>query len=241
MSRRPSRTDPDRPARAAIVEAAAHLFGEKGYHGTSVRDISNEVGILAGSLYSHIATKQELLAEILRGYSARARAVLEPLEDAPLSTRDKLREVFAIYFRMTAEAPSQARVAVHDFRSLAPDELEASRQRRRDTQAIVVRILEQGVARGEIRPIDPKLVTMAIFSITNWAVEWFDPERATGTDEAASFFADLLIDGVGTANQRRPGGRRGARRARSNEAGRQPWPHARPGPENRPQGSGSTA
>ena len=142
MSRRPSRTDPDRPARAAIVEAAARLFGEKGYHGTSVRDISNEVGILAGSLYSHIATKQELLAEILRGYSTRARAVLEPLEDAPLSTRDKLREVFAIYFRMTAEAPSQARVAVHDFRSLAPDELEASRQRRRDTQAIVVRILD---------------------------------------------------------------------------------------------------
>ena len=152
MSRRPASRDPDRPARAAIVDVAAQLFGEKGYHGTSVRDISSEVGILAGSLYSHIASKQELLAEILRGYAARARAVLEPLEDAPLSTREKLREVFAVYFRMTAEAPSQARVAVHDFRALAPDELEASRQRRRDTQAIVVRILEQGAARGEIRP-----------------------------------------------------------------------------------------
>ena len=128
--------------------------------------------------------------------------MIEPLEDAPLSTRDKLREVFTVYFRMTAEAPSQARVAVHDFRSLAPDELEASRQRRRDTQAIVVRILEQGAARGEIRPIDPKLVTMAIFSITNWAVEWFDPDGSTSADEAATFFADLLIDGVGTPGRR---------------------------------------
>lgn len=208
-SRRPSRLDPDRPARAAIVDVAAHLFGEKGYHGTSVRDISNEVGILAGSLYSHIASKQELLADILRGYSARARAVLEPLEHAPLPTREKLREVFAVYFRMTAEAPSQARVAVHDFRSLAPDDLEESRQRRRDTQAIVERILEQGVARGEIRPTDPKLVTMAIFSITNWAVEWFDPDRATTADDAASFFADLLIDGVGAPGLRRPSTRRG--------------------------------
>ena len=107
--------------------------------------------------------------------------------------------MFAVYFRMTAEAPSQARVAVHDFRSLAPDELEASRQRRRDTQAIVVRILDEGASRGEIRPIDPKLVTMAIFSITNWAVEWFDPDRGTSADEAASFFADLIIDGIGTA------------------------------------------
>ena len=130
--------------------------------------------------------------------------------------------MFAVYFQMTAEAPSQARVAVHDFRSLAPDELEASRQRRRDTQAIVVRILQQGAACGEIRPIDPKLVTMAIFSITNWAVEWFDPDRGTGADEVASFFADLLIDGIGTANQGGPGGRRGAQHARSDQAGQQP-------------------
>jgi AcrR family transcriptional regulator len=196
VSRRPPPREPDRPARAAIVGAAAQLFGEKGYHGTSVRDISNEIGILAGSLYSHIASKQELLAEILRGYTARARAVLEPLEVSPLSTREKLREVFAVYFRMTAEAPGQARVAVHDFRSLDGDELEASRQRRRDTQAIVIRILEHGIAHGEIRSIDPKLVTMAVFSITNWAVEWFDPSGPTSVDEAASFFADLLIDGL---------------------------------------------
>lgn len=205
MSRRLPGSDPDRPARAVIVDVAAHLFGEKGYHGTSVRDISHEVGILAGSLYSHITSKQELLAEILRGYSARARAVLEPLEDSPLSTRDKLREVFVVYFRMTAEAPSQARVAVHDFRSLAPEELEVSRQRRRDTQAIVMRILEQGAVRGEIRPVDPKLVTMAIFSITNWAVEWFDPDGPTTAEETASFFADLLIDGLGTPKSGRRG------------------------------------
>jgi AcrR family transcriptional regulator len=202
VSRHPPHGDPDRPARAAIVDVAARLFGDKGYHGTSVRDISSEVGILAGSLYSHIASKQELLAEILVRYSARARAVLEPLEASPLATRDKLREVFAVYFRMVAEAPSQARVAVHDFRSLAPEELEVSRQRRRETQAIVTRILQEGVDRGEIRPIDPKLVTMAIFSITNWAVEWFDPYGPSSVDETAGFFADLLIDGLGPGRRR---------------------------------------
>jgi AcrR family transcriptional regulator len=201
VSRRPPSSDPDRPARAVIVDVAARLFGDKGYHATSVRDISREVGILAGSLYSHISSKQELLAEILRRYSARACAVLEPLEDSSMSTREKLAEVFAIYLRMTAEAPSQARVAVHDFRSLATDELEVSRQRRRDTQAIVARILEDGIQRGELRPIDTKLATMAIFSITNWAVEWFDPRGTISPEAAARFFADLLIDGMGTGER----------------------------------------
>ena len=199
VSRRPKPADPDRPARSNIVDVAAQLFGEKGYHGTSIRDISNEVGILAGSLYSHIDSKQELLAEICRRYSARARAVLEPLEAAPLTTRQKLREIFAIYFRLASEERAQARVVVHDFRSLSDDELEEGRQRRRDTQRIVVRILEEGAARGEIRTVDPKLVTMAIFSITNWSVEWFDADRGATIDEVADFFANLLIDGLHAA------------------------------------------
>lgn len=197
MSRRPKPADLDRPARAHIVDAAAQLFGEKGYHGTSVRDISHEVGILAGSLYSHIDSKQELLAEICRRFSDDARAVLEPLEHASMSTRDKLREVFAVYLRLVTNARAQARVVVHDFRSLPPKELEEGRRRRRDTQAIVERILADGVARGEIRPVDPRLAATAIFSITNWSVEWFDPDRGADADELATFFADLLVDGIG--------------------------------------------
>ena len=201
MSRAPRPREPDRPARSVIIGAAADLFGEKGYHGTSVRDISSEVGILAGSLYSHIESKQELLAEILRRYAAEAHATLEVLEHAALSTREKLRGVFAVYFRMISKAPSQARVAVHDFRSLEPHELEASRQRRRETQGIVVRILTQGMEEGEIRGVDPKLVATAVFSITNWAVEWYDPAGPMSADQAAAFFADLLVDGLANGTQ----------------------------------------
>jgi hypothetical protein len=124
------------------------------------------------------------------------------LEHAPLSTREKLRGVFAVYFRMISKAPSQARVAVHDFRSLEPHELEASRQRRRETQAIVVRILGQGIERGQIRRVDPTLVAMAVFSITNWAVEWYDPAGPMSAEEAAAFFADLLVDGLADSTTR---------------------------------------
>jgi len=98
-----------------------------------------------------------------------------------------------------AEAMAQA---VHDFRSLEPHELEASRQRRRETQAIVVRILGQGIERGQIRRVDPTLVAMAVFSITNWAVEWYDPAGPMSAEEAAAFFADLLVDGLADSTTR---------------------------------------
>ena len=183
-----------------IIKAAADLFGEKGYHGTSVRDISGEVGIMAGSLYSHIESKQQILAEILRAYSLQAHAVLVPLETAPLSTREKLRAVFATYFRLISESPSRARVAVHDARSLEPAAFDEARQRRRTTQAIVSRIVRQGIDAGEIRAIDTTLVSMAVFSITNWAVEWYDPDGEIDPDEAAGFFAGLLFDGLVAPN-----------------------------------------
>ncbi len=208
----------DRPARAVIIRAAADLFGEKGYHGTSVRDISSEVGIEAGSLYSHIESKQQILAEILRAYSAQAHAVLVPLETASLSTRDKLRAVFATYFRLISESPSTARVAVHDARSLEPEAFEEARQRRRTTQAIVSRIVQHGIDIGEIREINTTLVSMAVFSISNWAVEWYDPAGKIEPDEAAAFFADLLLDGLAAPPDRRSRGARnpgGARPSRT--------------------------
>ena len=179
-----------------IIGAAADLFGKKGYHGTSVRDISNEVGIMAGSLYSHIESKQQILAEILRAYSVQAHAVLVPLEAAPMSTREKLAAVFATYFRLISESPSRVRVAVHDARSLEPAAFEEARQRRRTTQAIVSRIVQQGIDSGEIRETDTTLVSMAVFSITNWAVEWYDPSGEIDPDQAADFFSNLLIDGL---------------------------------------------
>ena len=153
---------PDRPARAVIIGAAANLFGEKGYHGTSVRDISGEVGILGGSLYSHIESKQQILAEILRAFSAEAHAVLEPLETAALSTREKLQAVFALYFRVVSESPSRARVAVHESRSLEPAAFQEARRRRRTTQAIVERIVQQGIETGEIRAMETARVSMAV-------------------------------------------------------------------------------
>jgi hypothetical protein len=65
----------------------------------------------------------------------------------------------------------------------------------------VIRIPDEGAARGEIRAVDPRRVTMAIFSVTNWSVESFDADRGASIDEVAEFFANLLIDGLHAPGQ----------------------------------------
>ena len=196
MTRRRRDLLPDEPARDVMVGVAAELFGDKGYHGTSVRDISRQMGIQAGSLYAHIESKHDLLAEVLRRASARAHAVLEPLELANLPVRVKLTAVIETYLEFIRDAPNEARVSVHEFRWLTPEEQHEARVRRRRTQTIVERIIRAGVESGELRPVDEKLVATMIFSITNWGVEWYGPGRH-GPARQAREIVDVLIDGLG--------------------------------------------
>src|SRR5258707_1075481 len=65
--------------RGALLSAAAQLFGKKGYHATSVRDIAREVGILSGSIYYHVASKEDLLLAV---HEAGVTRILQGVRDA---------------------------------------------------------------------------------------------------------------------------------------------------------------
>ena len=71
-----------RNSRADVVTAAGRLFAERGYHGTSMRDLGKELGLLGSSLYSHVESKQDLLVEVVeegaRLCGASADAALSP-------------------------------------------------------------------------------------------------------------------------------------------------------------------
>ncbi len=82
------------------VKAAARLFKEKGYHATTVQDIANEVGMLKGSLYYHIQSKEQLLTEVLLSAVEVLRGCLTRLLSSDLHPQEKLRR--AILFHTQA-------------------------------------------------------------------------------------------------------------------------------------------
>ena len=183
--------------RDAITSAAVRLFGAKGYNGTTMRDIAQEVGILAGSLYAHIDSKENLLAEIVRSGIEPYIEILQGLEGLQQTPSEKLRAYIVNHVKVVAENPERTFVVFHEWRFLKePERTMAVTMRRRYAQGFT-QIVRDGIACGEF---SAELVEhVAVFSIIgalNWIPEWYSPDGPSSPEAIGNQLADTLIGGL---------------------------------------------
>src|SRR5262249_30651573 len=99
--------------RAVILEAAARLFAQRGYHGASMMDIAADAGIAASVIYDHFATKRDLHLELLNQQASAMAAAPTPPPAGP-SGEDLARHATAAFFRFVEETPSAGRMLFRD-------------------------------------------------------------------------------------------------------------------------------
>src|SRR6266498_5059635 len=120
--------------RSELTREAAKLFARKGYHGTSIGDIADALGVQKGSLYAHIASKEDLLYETMREGANAFHASLDEIpEDLPAT--EKIRLALRGHLRVVAEQLDVATVFVREWRYLEGarrDEIVAERHRYED-------------------------------------------------------------------------------------------------------------
>jgi AcrR family transcriptional regulator len=120
----------DKPAE--ILSAARSLFSTKGYAATSMRDIANAVGLQPGSLYAHMAAKEDLLSTILTEAGDRFLRTVVPLLDAPdVPAAERLQQAIQAHVRVVAENLEEATVFFHEWRSLSGNRRTAALKTRR--------------------------------------------------------------------------------------------------------------
>lgn len=197
--------------RVAILETAAHLFLERGYRSTSMRELASMLKITKPALYYYFQNKEEILVEC---YRAGISSIEGFLDSAELEAGSGLEKVKA-YLRVYATA-----IVSHDFgRCVAMlDDSELSRPARRQVRtmkrgidASIRSFIEEGIADGSINSCNPKLAAFAAAGAINWIGTWYRPDGGLSADEIAHGFAELLTLGLAA----RAGGRSG------NGAGRQ--------------------
>lgn len=179
-----------------IVAAAKDLFHTKGYHATSVRDIADALGILSGSLYAHISSKEDLLHAIADEAADQFVAEVTPLLEAPGSAAERLRLAMRKHMQIIAEHLSTASVFFHEWRSLDPDRREAIKVKRQQVEAVFRQLVEEGIASGEFGHVDPKFAALLVLSALNWSYQWYSPDGPLGPDEIADKYAELVLAGL---------------------------------------------
>jgi AcrR family transcriptional regulator len=180
--------------RAELTRQAARLFAEKGYHGTSIGEIAEALGVQKGSLYAHIDSKQDLLYEtMLEG----ARAFHAGLDEIPDDVRpvEKIRLALRSHLRVVADQLDVATVFVQEWRYLEGERREEILGERRRYEERIRALFREGRDLGELRSdLDDATAALLALSAANWAYTWLQPGR--DTDELADRFFALLIDGI---------------------------------------------
>lgn len=179
-----------------ILDAARYFFSTKGYHGTTIRDISDACGILSGSLYAHINSKEDLLFEITNRGAEAFLGSLRPIVEGPGSPREKLRRGLEAHAKVVADNLEAATVFFHEWKSLSGERREIIQRKRDEYETLWSRILEEGVEKGEFHGHDPKFARLLLLSAANWMYQWYQPEGPLTPEEIADRFAAIILAGI---------------------------------------------
>ena len=183
--------------REAIRNQAIQLFGKQGYTGTSMRDIASAVGVLPGSLYAHIDSKEALLVEIVNEGIGRFLERIEPLVTAPVAPVERLRAMIIAHVEVVADQPERSLVVFHQWRFLGPDNLPLAIRRRREYERCFVEVVEQGMADGSLAShLNPRIAVLTILGALNWTPEWLSPDGRLSPTEVGDLMAGTLLGGI---------------------------------------------
>ena len=186
-----------RRTRDDVVIAAGELFAEHGYHGTSMRDLGRELGLLGSSLYAHVDGKQQLLVEVIdrgtRLFDSAANDALATAEEPEA----QLRALIAAHVDVVLDHRAEVRTFLNEARVLdgrARSKVIAARDR---YEQMFRDVLAAGAADGSFRSdLDPVTSAIFILSILNAIERWYREAGSIGRHELIERISDFALDGV---------------------------------------------
>lgn len=180
-----------------ITDIAAKLFAARGYHATSIQDLSDATGLQRGALYHYIDSKKDLLYRIHERFIDPILAEAREIQSRALPPDEELRAYAHVLMRNVQNYRDQVTVFLHEWKAMQDDESwEAVRESRREFESILQRAIERGVAEGKLRTDEPRLTTLAFLGMINYSYQWFSPHGRLEPDAIADHFADVFLDGV---------------------------------------------
>jgi len=192
------------PTSQLVLDAAAALFCEKGFSGTTTREIAARLNIHQASLYYHVSGKEELLYRIsrltLEAVERQVAAALQPLGNGRASLNAFIRGHLHGLF----ENPNRALASISEFRSLSRHRRELTGLRRKYSD-LLNRELASAVKAGLLRQDIPvSILRLALFNYLNWTPRWYQPSGRLTPDDLAGIYDRVFFEGIVTPGHGRP-------------------------------------
>jgi len=178
--------------RERIIEAAARLFGEKGYHDTTTAEIAEAAGVAAGTIYIYFSSKEELLVAVFEEFLGEHMSRLKEGIERETTAEAKLSRLLALGLRLMQDNPDSARIFLSQLRQSTTMITTVAKRSSRAYKDIIEQVLREGVQSGLCRNISvPAVATMLFGAFQNTVLDWVADDCSydlTGmTDELTEF------------------------------------------------------
>lgn len=184
--------------RQAIEDVASDLFRERGYAGTSIRDIARALSVQGASLYAHVTSKEDVLWAIVERAASRFEAAADLAErdaDArrPGDPAEAIAALVRAHVEVLAADVDEAGVFVNEWRALGQEHRAAILARRDAYEARFRRRIEDGIAVGAFAMTDPAIASTTLLAALNGIAAWYDPEGRLPAGRIADHLVDLTL------------------------------------------------
>jgi AcrR family transcriptional regulator len=182
--------------RQNILEAAAQVFREKGFHGASMNDIAEAVNLQKASLYHHVSSKQEILVEILEQALQLLLTRISTITDQNISADQKLHLMIREYLLILVENIDLASVLLFEHRALERRQQSRHIPNRDKFESLWKDVMAEGVSAKIFQCDDPALATRALLGQLNWTITWYDPRGPKTIEQIADSYSKMFLDGL---------------------------------------------
>lgn len=183
--------------RGIILEAAVQVFSSKGYHNTRMEEIAMVAGIGKGTIYEYFNSKLQLFQEMLESCLDYYYEHMDANRKDQMGFEERMNMVFKTHLNFCREQKELTRILFWDTEIFDDELKDWAYQIRKEKEERVIELVEESIARGELRPVNPRLLTQIIMgslgsiwvpiTLENWEV---DP------DAMAKELTNILMNGV---------------------------------------------
>jgi AcrR family transcriptional regulator len=189
--------------RQAIEDVASDLFRERGYAGTSIRDIARALSVQGASLYAHVTSKEDVLWTIVDRAATRFEQAADAAEAAearrPGDPAEALGALVRAHVEVLTADVDEASVFVNEWRALDSQHRASILERRDRYQERFRRRIEAGIAVGAFAMTDASIAATTILSALNGVSAWYDPAGRLSADRIADHLVELSLRMVSNA------------------------------------------
>ena len=179
-----------------IQRCAAQSFRKKGYKATSMRNIAEDAGIKAPSIYNHFKNKDVILEELLIGIAQEFTKGMKVVQASSISSLKKMEKLIELHVRLTVDHTDAIALITSEWIHLEKPALKKYTRLRDKYEKDFKSIIEDGKKKKEFQDVDTDLAVFSILSTLRWLYSWYSKNKSSNPAELKEQMVRCLLDGL---------------------------------------------